>query len=326
MVSMKNILSMGAASAALGLATLSGAAAAQGLPGGAIGDAAQDVLVEAAVDAAEDAARDAAVDAITGGTGVPTTAIPASTAIDHTIGAPLVGSDITTAPISTGVSADPIGAERVISARRPATARVIDTRDLPVVVPAQQQYLVPVQQVPVQQVATRQVIDSQSGQPVFTQVAPNAGQLQNGQLPNGAQLVSFDRTAWLAECSARLNSYEENDRGRVIGALLGAAGGGLLGNRLDNGNRRGGTLLGAGVGALAGALAGDGLDDRADFNERALANQTANEQCTAYLDDYMQRASQSAPTTNYAPGQQYMLVPVTVPVAQQAVIREVPSN
>lgn len=138
-----------------------------------------------------------------------------------------------------------------------------------------------------------------------------------GYLPNGARLVTFDRRAWIDECSVRLADYEDSDRGRVLGALLGGVAGGLIGNRIADGERLGGTLIGAGAGALAGAAIGDALDDDPD---PLLA---ARDECTAYLDDYMARASQSAPTTYFVPGQQYMLVEVNVPVAQQAVYREV---
>ena len=140
-------------------------------------------------------------------------------------------------------------------------------------------------------------------------------------LPNGAQVVEFDREAWLTECRSRLAGYDENDRGRVIGALTGAVVGGVIGNRVADGNRLGGTLLGAGVGGLTGSAIGDAIDDRAD--RRSFGS--IERYCTDYLDDYMARASNYGATTYgaaYAPGQQYMLVPVTVPVAQQVVYRE----
>jgi hypothetical protein len=142
---------------------------------------------------------------------------------------------------------------------------------------------------------------------------------QPGYLPGGGQLVSFDRNAWLAECSARLNTYEDSDRGQVLSGLIGAAAGGLIGNRIaGSGDRLGGTLIGAGTGALAGLAVGDAIDDRND----ARGTRSAYDQCRAYLDDYMNRASNHPAPTTTVPGQQYMLVPVSVPVAQQAVYRE----
>ncbi len=42
----------------------------------------------------------------------------------------------------------------------------------------------------------------------------------------------------------------------------------------------------------------------------------------AYLDDYMQKATANATTTQYTQGGQYMLVPVTVQVPQRAVYRD----
>lgn len=142
---------------------------------------------------------------------------------------------------------------------------------------------------------------------------------QSGYLPGGGQLVAFDRNAWLDECSARLSTYEDSDRGQVLGGLIGAAAGGLIGNRVaGRGDRLGGTLLGAGAGALAGLAVGDAIDDSND----ARRSYSGYDECSAYLDDYMSRASnQPAPMTT-VPGQQYMLVPVTVQVAQQPVYRE----
>ncbi|MCV0383257.1 MAG: glycine zipper 2TM domain-containing protein [Erythrobacter sp.] len=151
-----------------------------------------------------------------------------------------------------------------------------------------------------------------------------AAPVSNTLLPNGARLVEFDSAAWLSECSDRLADYDENDRGKVIGALLGAAAGGFAGNRLADGNRFAGTALGAGTGALAGAAIGDSIDDHADrrAGERSRAN--ADSYCAAYLDDYLTRASNHAGHgTAYVPGQQYMLVPVSVPVARQVEYRDV---
>ena len=141
---------------------------------------------------------------------------------------------------------------------------------------------------------------------------------QSGYLPNGAQLVEFDRGAWLAECRARLEVYDENDRARVIGTLAGAVAGGIIGNRVADGNRLGGTLLGAGLGGLAGSAIGDSIDDRADRR----ASRSADAYCANYLDDYLARANAGEISSAYTAGQQYMLVPVTVPVAQETVYRE----
>lgn len=160
--------------------------------------------------------------------------------------------------------------------------------------------------------------------PVIVQSVPQpynttTPQVTTSYLPNGARLVEFDRASWLAECRDRLNDYDEDDRGNVLAPLLGAAIGGVIGNRIADGNRLGGTLLGAGGGALAG-LAADRLLNRDDG--RPAPGQ--RDECETYLDEYMARAPQNAPTTNFAPGEQYMLVPVTVPVAQKATYRIVP--
>ncbi|GMM91830.1 glycine zipper domain-containing protein [Qipengyuania sp. MTN3-11] len=149
---------------------------------------------------------------------------------------------------------------------------------------------------------------------------PQAYSAPSGYLPNGAQLVAFDSDAWLSECSSRLAGYEERDRGRVIGTLAGALAGGVIGNRIADGNRLGGTLLGAGVGGLAGSAIGDSIDDRGDRR----AYDDAYAYCADYLDDYLTRASNhGGGPLAYAPGQQYMLVPVSIPVAQQVVYRPV---
>ena len=71
-------------------------------------------------------------------------------------------------------------------------------------------------------------------------------------------------------------------------------------------------------------MIGDAIDDRADSRAREAAQSSASAQCSDYLDAYMARASQSAPTTQFEPGKQYMLVPVTVEVAREAQYREVP--
>ena len=142
-------------------------------------------------------------------------------------------------------------------------------------------------------------------------------------LPAGAQVVAFDRNAWLEECRARLDTYEsDSDRGEIIGALVGGVAGGVLGNRIaGRGNRTAGTLIGAGTGALAGMAVGDAIEDG---NRRPTDSYG---QCQAYLDDYMQKATASAGTTQYAQPGQYMLVPVTVAVPQRAVYRDgTPAN
>lgn len=144
---------------------------------------------------------------------------------------------------------------------------------------------------------------------------------RSGYLPGGGQLVSFDREAWLAECRARIGTYEDSDRARLIGTLAGAAAGGFIGNRVaGSGNRLGGTLIGAGTGALAGSVVGDAIDDRNDVRRYQAGYGDDGGYCAAYLDDYLARASQTAAsTTTTVPGQQYFLVPVTVEVAQQPV-------
>lgn len=134
-------------------------------------------------------------------------------------------------------------------------------------------------------------------------------------LPAGAQVVAFDRNAWLEECRARLDTYEsDSDRGEIIGALVGAAAGGVLGNRIaGRGNRTAGTLIGAGAGALAGMAVGDAVEDSARRRNSSQAH------CEAYLDDYMQQANATAGQVQYSEAGQYMLVPYTVIVPQKAV-------
>jgi len=144
---------------------------------------------------------------------------------------------------------------------------------------------------------------------------------RSGYLPGGGQLVTFDREAWLAECRARVGTYEDSDRARLIGTLAGAAAGGFIGNRVaGSGNRLGGTLIGAGTGALAGSVVGDAIDDRNDARRYRAGYADDGGYCAAYLDDYLARASlTAASTTTTVPGQQYFLVPVTIQVAQQPV-------
>lgn len=47
--------------------------------------------------------------------------------------------------------------------------------------------------------------------------------------------------------------------------------------------------------------------------------------CAVYLDDYLARAATAPLTTTFVAGRQYMLVPVTVPVAQQVIYRSDPA-
>ena len=157
--------------------------------------------------------------------------------------------------------------------------------------------------------------------PVYQGTYAYATAPRSGYLPGGGQLVSFDREAWLAECRARIGTYEDSDRARLIGTLAGAAVGGFIGNRVaGSGNRLGGTLIGAGTGALAGSVVGDAIDDRNDVRRYQAGYGDDGGYCAAYLDDYLARASQTAAsTTTTVPGQQYFLVPVTVEVAQQPV-------
>lgn len=157
--------------------------------------------------------------------------------------------------------------------------------------------------------------------PVYQGAYAYSSAPRSGYLPGGGQLVTFDREAWLAECRARVGTYEDSDRARLIGTLAGAAAGGFIGNRIaGSGNRLGGTLIGAGTGAVAGSVIGDAIDDRNDARRYQAGYADDGGYCAAYLDDYLARASQTAAsTTTTVPGQQYFLVPVTVEVAQQPV-------
>lgn len=257
----------------------------------------------------------------------------------YAVPAPVMARDaVVSQPVETTV---PIDDDEVIyetAEPRIAARRVIPSRDAPVqratpqiILPAPQPtYAYPTSapviysQAPQGQtgyvVASRSIPANGYGYaPAPQQYGYTAGTPQQGYLPGGGQLVSFDRNAWLDECSARLNTYEDSDRGQVLGGLIGAAAGGLIGNRVaGRGDRLGGTLIGAGTGALAGLAVGDAIDDRAD----ARSGRSAYDDCRAYLDDYMNRASNHPAPTSTVAGQQYMLVPVSVPVAQQAVYRE----
>ncbi|WP_304438570.1 glycine zipper 2TM domain-containing protein, partial [Erythrobacter sp. HI0028] len=195
--------------------------------------------------------------------------------------------------------------------------------------PPQVVYVYPAQQGMVTQAAggASRVIyrDGSAGgaQPQYAggyQPAPNATSVY---LPAGSQVVDFDHNAWIEECRARLDTYEnDSERGEIIGALLGGAAGGLLGNRIaGSGNRTAGTLIGAGAGALAGMAAGDAIEDG------SRRRSDSRSQCQAYLDDYMQRATANAGATQYNQPGQYMLVPVTVEVPQMSVYRDgTPAN
>ena len=141
-------------------------------------------------------------------------------------------------------------------------------------------------------------------------------------LPPGARVVEFDRSAWLAECRDRLSTYQDDQRGEVIGALAGAALGGVLGNRIaGRGNRALGTVAGAVAGGVAGAAIGDALEGDPQPSAASYG------ECEAYLDDYMAAATagelQGAPAYY---GQEYMLIPVTVTIPQKAVYREVEAS
>ena len=137
-------------------------------------------------------------------------------------------------------------------------------------------------------------------------------------LPAGGQVVAFDRLAWLDECRARLDTYDnESERGKVMGALIGGVAGGVLGNRIAGaGNRTPGTLIGAGAGVAAGMAIGDAIDDR----NRSRSDSYG--QCEAYLDDYMRSVTAEAGSVQYVQPGQYMLVPVTVSVPQRVIYRE----
>lgn len=244
----------------------------------------------------------------------------------------------------------PLPAARTIPARAPASAAAMTPA------PRAQPGYVYVQQPPqvlyVYAAPTTYAAPAAYGQPVaYMQptagaarvinrdgTVPGAGAMQQSQygygyqpgqvstqlyLPAGAQVVAFDRSAWLAECRARLDTYEsDSDRGEVIGALLGAAAGGVIGNRVaGRGNRTAGTLIGAGAGALAGMAVGDAVED---------GNRRRNDsygQCEAYLDDYMQQANANAGRVQYNQPGQYMLLPVTVAMPQNAVYSDgTPAN
>ena len=177
-----------------------------------------------------------------------------------------------------------------------------------------------VRSIPVRQGGEAYGATSYSG-PVYQGTYAYATAPRSGYLPGGGQLVTFDREAWLAECRARVGTYEDSDRARLIGTLAGAAAGGFIGNRVaGSGNRLGGTLIGAGTGALAGSVVGDAIDDRNDARRYQAGYADDGGYCAAYLDDYLARASQTAASvTTTEPGRQYFLVPVTVQVAQQPV-------
>jgi len=257
----------------------------------------------------------------------------------YAVPAPAMAQDaVVSQPVEapTVIYQDGVAYERVEP--RIAARRVIPSRDAPVqqapqqiILPAPQSAYaypayVPVTYAPAPQEQVTYVVASRSipangygYAPAPQQYGYASAAPQSGYLPGGGQLVAFDRNAWLEECSARLSTYEDSDRGQVLGGLIGAAAGGLIGNRVaGRGDRLGGTLIGAGTGALAGLAVGDAIDDRND----ARSGRSGYDECRAYLDDYMNRASNNPAPMTTVPGQQYMLVPVSVPVAQQATYRE----
>lgn len=138
-------------------------------------------------------------------------------------------------------------------------------------------------------------------------------------VPPGGRIVTFDREAWIAECTRRITPveyYEEDGNGEVAGAVVGAVVGGLAGRAVaGRGNRTLGTLAGAGLGAVAGAAIGDSVDDR---SVPAYSEDRSGE-CAAYLDGYMASARTGGLHGQYSPSGEYMLVPVTVMVPQRAV-------
>lgn len=143
-----------------------------------------------------------------------------------------------------------------------------------------------------------------------------------GRLPNGALLVEFDREAWLSECSARLGTYGESNQSRIIASLLGTAAGGFSDSRFADGNRFSGAAVRADARGLRGGKIDDAMDRRTDRRARAQAN--ADRYCAIYLDDYLTRASNHGGYgIAYNPGQQYMLVPVSVPIARQVEYRDI---
>ena len=225
------------------------------------------------------------------------------------------------------MTAEPMPAARTIPARAPAYATPVQQQEPTYVYIQQPAQVIYVERAPVGYVQTApggasRVIyrDGQApAAPVHYGYGYQPGYAgASTYLPAGAQVVAFDRNAWLDECRARLDTYEtDSDRGEIIGALVGAGVGGLIGNRVaGSGNRTAGTLIGAGAGALVGMAAGDAIEDR----NRARRDSYGH--CEAYLDDYMQRATANATTTQYTQGGQYMLVPVTVQVPQRAVYRD----
>lgn len=250
-------------------------------------------------------------------TSAPVTIEPLSEAqVDMQAVAPAVRSIPPRAQQSTGVG----------YAQTPAIAPVTAVPAYGSSMPSGNPIVAPVQHPMV--TAARPVYTNRQGQPsyyVYPSGAVGGGQGmtygQPGQLPvpPGGQVVTFDRAAWLRECDARLGSYEEQDRGKILGAVGGAVAGGIIGNRVaGRGNRVLGTVIGAGAGAATGGVIGDSIDDGNTQRVSAYA------ECEAYLNDYMQSAIAGTlePQPNYY-GQQYMLIPVEVWVPQQAIYREV---
>lgn len=199
--------------------------------------------------------------------------------------------------------------------------RVIPTRQPPVVIERVEIVDVPVRagadftQSPSMTAAPTSSVTKQR---IYTQ-GSSGERIEVVDLPAGARVVQFDREAWLAECRNRLATYDETDRGRILGALVGGAIGGVTGNRIaGDGNRLLGTVVGTGLGAAAGSVIGDAIDDARDVPASPYG------ECEAYLDDYMESAlsGEFRRVPSYY-GQEYMLVPVTVSEPQKAVYREV---
>ncbi len=153
--------------------------------------------------------------------------------------------------------------------------------------------------------------------------APYLYAYQGGRpsLPPGARVVAFDREAWLTECSRRIAPrpvYDSGDDRAAVGAIVGAAAGGLIGNRVaGRGDRTAGTLIGAGLGAIGGAA----IADATGPTGRPAADDTSWTRCENYLDGYMESARSGALHGHQSATGEYMLVPVTVMVPQQARVR-----
>lgn len=183
--------------------------------------------------------------------------------IDYDSGEPPVESQVADAVASQTEQAGEqvVPAQRVIPMRRSQATGPLYAVS-PVVQPGDGViYAYPVQQAATYYVQAAPVAGSRDPAPAT--VYAHAG--TQVALPPGAQLVTFDRPAWLTECRKRLGI---------------------------------------------------------DLRDPATAPAGPDE-CEAYLDDYM--ASAAAGRIQPQPvayGQQYMLVPVTVLIPQQAIYRE----